>query len=173
MPSPASSMPTRRARDVAATSPGRAGMNLFSPRARPVRPVAGGTRTATPLWFGPDKRPLFGWVHAPTDGMARGAAVLCPPLFLEQDIAYYSFRRLAEELAARGVLAVRFDYDGTGDSAGGAEDPGRVRAWRRPPFGPPGPRASWPGTRAIRDGGWSGRSTPCIGFVFVMPPSQS
>src|SRR3984957_12824732 len=129
MPSPASSMPTRRARDVAATSPGRAGMNLFSPRARPVRPVAGGTRNATPLWFGPDKRPLFGWVHAPTDGMARGAAVLCPPLFLEQDIAYYSFRRLAEELAARGVLAVRFDYDGTGDSAGGDEDPGRVRAW--------------------------------------------
>ena len=63
-------------------------MNLFSPRARPVRPVAGGTGHATPLWFGPDERPLFGWVHAPNDGMARGAAVLCPPMFLEQDIAY-------------------------------------------------------------------------------------
>ena len=106
-------------------------MNLFSARARPVRPVAGGTGNATPLWFGPDERPLFGWVHAPNGGMARGAAVLCPPLFLEQDIAYYSFRRLAEELAARGVLAVRFDYDGTGDSAGGDEDPGRVRAWQQ------------------------------------------
>jgi alpha-beta hydrolase superfamily lysophospholipase len=106
-------------------------MNLFSSRARPVRPVAGGTGRATPLWFGPAERPLFGWVHAPKEGMARGAAVLCPPLFLEQDIAYYSFRRLAEELAARGVLAVRFDYDGTGDSAGGDEDPGRVRAWQK------------------------------------------
>ena len=106
-------------------------MNLFSSRARPVRPVAGGTGNGVPLWFGPDERPLFGWVHAPNDGTARGAAVLCPPLFLEQDIAYYTFRRLAEELAARGVLAVRFDYDGTGDSAGGDEDPGRVRAWQQ------------------------------------------
>ena len=106
-------------------------MNLFSSRARPVRSVAGDTGRATPLWFGPAERPLFGWVHAPRGGMARGAAVLCPPLFLEQDVASYSFRRLAEELAARGVLAVRFDYDGTGDSAGGDADPGRVRAWQK------------------------------------------
>jgi alpha-beta hydrolase superfamily lysophospholipase len=33
-------------------------------------------------------------------------------------------------LAARGLVAVRFDYDGTGDSAGSEDDPGRLAAWR-------------------------------------------
>jgi alpha-beta hydrolase superfamily lysophospholipase len=36
---------------------------------------------------------------------------------------------LAERLAERGFCALRFDYDGTGDSAGADGDPGRVEAW--------------------------------------------
>jgi alpha-beta hydrolase superfamily lysophospholipase len=40
-----------------------------------------------------------------------------------------AYRHLAERLAARGFPALRFDHDGTGDSAGRFDDPGRVRAW--------------------------------------------
>jgi alpha-beta hydrolase superfamily lysophospholipase len=47
----------------------------------------------------------------------------------EQLKAHYAYRRLAEALEAIGLLVVRFDYDGTGDSAGSDEDPARVQAW--------------------------------------------
>jgi alpha-beta hydrolase superfamily lysophospholipase len=80
-------------------------------------------------WFGPADRPLFGWLHAPPDGQARGAVILCAPLAREHTSAHYTYRLLAESLARSGLLAVRFDYDGTGDSAGADEDPGRVEAW--------------------------------------------
>ena len=85
--------------------------------------------TATPLWFGPSERPLFGWVHVPEDARARGAVVLCPPLARELTSTQNCYRLLAEALAGVGMLAVRFDYDGTGDSAGGDRDPHRVESW--------------------------------------------
>jgi alpha-beta hydrolase superfamily lysophospholipase len=85
--------------------------------------------TARALWFGPGERPLFGWVHAPDDGRVRGAVVLCPPLGLEGVCSYRAFRRMAEEMAAAGIAVVRFDYDGTGDSAGSQDEPGRIEAW--------------------------------------------
>lgn len=85
--------------------------------------------TESTLWFGPTDRPLFGWVHRPADGRAIGAVVLCPPLAREWTNAHYAYRLLAEHLAAAGMLAVRFDYDGTGDSAGEDGDPARVAAW--------------------------------------------
>src|ERR1700728_2476490 len=85
--------------------------------------------TATPLWFGPPARPLFGWVHLPQDNQARGAVVLCPPLARELTSTQVTFRLLAERLADAGLLAVRFDYEGTGDSAGGDRDPGRAESW--------------------------------------------
>lgn len=80
-------------------------------------------------WFGPPHRPLFGWIHAPETGRCRGAVVLCPPLAREHTSAHYTYRKLAEALAEAGLLAVRFDYDGVGDSSGGDEDEGRVEAW--------------------------------------------
>jgi alpha-beta hydrolase superfamily lysophospholipase len=85
--------------------------------------------TGTPLWFGPSERPLFGWVHAPDGPQAAGAVVLCPPLARELNSAQATFRHLATEIARAGMLAVRFDYDGTGDSSGSDRDPDRVRAW--------------------------------------------
>lgn len=85
--------------------------------------------TATPLWFGPPSRPLFGWIHAPADAKACGAVVLCPPVGRDRSGAHSTLRLLAEELAASGFVAVRFDYDGTGDSAGGERDPRRVESW--------------------------------------------
>ncbi len=55
--------------------------------------------------------------------------VLCNPLGPEAMSAHRAYRHFAERLAERGFGALRFDYDGTGDSAGSARDPGRVRAW--------------------------------------------
>lgn len=83
----------------------------------------------TQVWFGPSERPLFGWVSRPVDGLARGAAVLCPPMGEEGRAAHRTFRVLAETLADAGVLALRFDYDGTGDSAGLQDEPDRVAHW--------------------------------------------
>lgn len=86
--------------------------------------------SATPRWFGPPDRPLFGWFHLPDDGQARAWAVVCPPLGYEATGTHYTLRKLSEGLAASGVAVLRFDYDGTGDSAGRRDDPCRVPAWR-------------------------------------------
>jgi len=34
-----------------------------------------------------------------------------------------TYRHLADRLTARGLPTLRFDYDGTGDSAGESDDP--------------------------------------------------
>jgi len=77
------------------------------------------------VWFGSAERPLHGWVSVPAGGLARGGVVLCPPMGEEGRASHRTFRRLAEE----GLVALRFDYDGTGDSAGAQDDPDRVAAW--------------------------------------------
>lgn len=82
-----------------------------------------------PVWFGPDARPLFGWWHAPADGNARGAVILCPPLGRDHSKSYAAFRLLGQGLASAGMAALRFDYDGTGNSAGEPDDPDRLDAW--------------------------------------------
>lgn len=84
---------------------------------------------STQVWFGPSERPLYGWVAMPDDGQVRGGVVLCPPMGEEGRSAHRTFRRLAESLAESGFVALRFDYDGTGDSTGLQDDPDRVAAW--------------------------------------------
>jgi len=74
-------------------------------------------------------RTLFGWLHAP-DAAPRGLVVLCPPVGYDAICSHAALRALAEQLAAAGLLALRFDYHGTGDSAGCDHDPERVTAWR-------------------------------------------
>ncbi len=81
-----------------------------------------------PGWFGASDRPLFGWLHEPAAG-ARGAVVLCPPIGLELQQSQYCFGLLADALAAKGFVVVRFDYDGTGDSAGSSSEPAAVARW--------------------------------------------
>lgn len=85
--------------------------------------------TAEPIWFGPGRRPLFGWMHRPDGGSARSGVVLCPPIGDEERRAYLTYRKLAESLAASGIASIRFAYDGTGDSAGTFDDSNRVAAW--------------------------------------------
>jgi alpha-beta hydrolase superfamily lysophospholipase len=75
-------------------------------------------------------RALVGRYHAPAPEQARPVcAVLCNPLGYEALSVHRTMRHLGEHLAAHGVAALRFDYDGTGDSAGRADDPDRVAAW--------------------------------------------
>jgi alpha-beta hydrolase superfamily lysophospholipase len=82
-----------------------------------------------PLWFGPEHRPLFGWLHVPADGQVRGGVLLCPTLGMEAVSAHNAYRRLADRLADAGFAALRFDYEGTGDSSGLQHDPGRLATW--------------------------------------------
>lgn len=83
---------------------------------------------AEATWFGPADRPLSGWLHVPDGGRSRGGVVICPPLGMEYVNSHRAIRLVAEELAVRGFVTFRFDYDGTGDSAGSPDDPDRVSA---------------------------------------------
>lgn len=79
----------------------------------------------TPLYFGSPQRRLFG-IYAPASAAARRtrAIVLCPPWGQEYLRAHRSLRQLALRLSAAGFHVLRFDYFGTGDSAGDLEDAG-------------------------------------------------
>jgi alpha-beta hydrolase superfamily lysophospholipase len=85
--------------------------------------------TSRPIWFGPKDRPLFGWLHEPDGAAASIAVVVCNSLGAEAHTAKPALKRLCEQLSDAGVTSLRFDYDGTGDSAGELADPGRVAAW--------------------------------------------
>ena len=98
-------------------------------RRRSTRASDDTVTSSCPVWFGDEERPAFGWFHSPEHGLARGGAVICPPLGFDYIHGHYALRLLAERLAAGGFCVLRFDYDGTGDSAGGTGDPGRLDAW--------------------------------------------
>jgi uncharacterized protein len=72
-----------------------------------------------PLFIGTAQRRLFG-VYEPA-ARSRGkprAAVLCYPWGSEYIYAHRSMRQLAGRLSMAGFHTLRFDYFGTGDSAG-------------------------------------------------------
>lgn len=71
-----------------------------------------------PFYFGTSERRLFGLYEAARRGPARHAVVLCHPWGAEYLHAYRAMRQLSQMLAAAGIHSLRFDYFGTGDSAG-------------------------------------------------------
>lgn len=76
-----------------------------------------------PLFIGTAQRRIFG-IHEPP-AIARGpvrAAVLCHPWNCEYTYAHRSMRQLASRLSMCGFHTLRFDYFGTGDSAGDASE---------------------------------------------------
>ncbi|HEY4305330.1 MAG TPA: alpha/beta hydrolase [Gemmatimonadaceae bacterium] len=81
------------------------------------------------VYIGPPERRLLAWIHTPATAERDCAVVLCAPFGQESTGVYRGFRYWASGLAAAGFPTVRFDYHGTGDSAGGFDDPGCVRAW--------------------------------------------
>lgn len=90
---------------------------------------------ALPLYFGVqgsaidhDDRPLFGWLHS-AETPAKLGLVICNPFGYEAICTHRVLRHFAQAAAAAGVPALRFDYDGTGDSAGDDREPRRLDAW--------------------------------------------
>jgi pimeloyl-ACP methyl ester carboxylesterase len=76
-----------------------------------------------PFFFGSGSRRLFG-IYTPARAPATPprAAVLCSPWGQEYLRAHRTLRQLALQLARAGVDVLRFDYHGTGDSAGEPPD---------------------------------------------------
>src|SRR4029453_12762043 len=90
------------------------------------------TPTARPHYLTQGERQLFTWHHPARPTARRGAGVvLCAPIGSEYICAYRAWRILAERLAGVGFDVFRFDYEGTGDSAGDPEEPNRLQAWLR------------------------------------------
>ncbi len=70
------------------------------------------------FYFGPSAASLLGCYHPPQQLSRHEGVVLCNPFGQEYLRAHRSLRRLAESLAEQGYAVLRFDYRGTGDSAG-------------------------------------------------------
>jgi pimeloyl-ACP methyl ester carboxylesterase len=82
-----------------------------------------------PFFFGPSSQPLYGVYHPPHSQLGRTTAVvLCYPLGQEYMRAHRAFRQLALLLSKAGFHVLRFDYYGTGDSAGFGEQ-GTIEQW--------------------------------------------
>ncbi|MEO8904973.1 MAG: alpha/beta fold hydrolase [Polyangiaceae bacterium] len=101
---------------------GLRGLDMGQPQPSPQPPPK-------PFWFGTVERPLFGWYHAPKHRTPRACVVMCNAFGHEAMVAHRTYRRLALRLAAEGFGVLRFDYDGTGDSAGDDGDDARVQSW--------------------------------------------
>ncbi|CAM3728070.1 alpha/beta hydrolase [Tsukamurella strandjordii] len=80
-------------------------------------------------YLGTDPDAVFGVLHLPASGRARGSVLLLPSLAKEQFDATRGMRRLAAQLADRGLAVLRIDYLGTGDSAHSEDGDDAVEQW--------------------------------------------
>lgn len=82
------------------------------------------------LFFGEKNRQLLGFHHVPA-GKAKPVAVLCcHPSPQEYMRTYRAVKNLAEGLSRAGMHVMRFDWSGTGDSAGRLRD-ARLETWQQ------------------------------------------
>lgn len=71
-----------------------------------------------PIWLDGDGRRLYGGLHMPSSNVAKLGVLLVPPLFHEQPRSRRFVTEVASGLAKLGLPCLRFDFFGTGDSAG-------------------------------------------------------
>jgi uncharacterized protein len=82
-----------------------------------------------PFFFGAGDGQLFGCYHGAQSGHARNwGVVLCYPIGHEHILAHRAYRLLAQRLSMIGFHTLRFDYFGSGDSAGDAGE-GSISRW--------------------------------------------
>ena len=81
-----------------------------------------------PFYFGSSEVPLFGLYHPAVNASAGRGVIIANPLGHEYLPAYPALRTLAGRLSQAGLHVLRFDYSGTGDSAGEAGE-GSVDGW--------------------------------------------
>ena len=101
-------------------------MSLATPLVSPARPAAGacarrseGLMPMNPLRFQRDERDLYAQLILPAGGMpCSQGVVFCNPLGQEAIRTHRMYRVLADRLGAASFAVLRFDYYGTGDSAG-------------------------------------------------------
>ncbi|MFI4969156.1 MAG: hypothetical protein ACHP7D_03045 [Lysobacterales bacterium] len=72
-----------------------------------------------PRWIGAASRPLYAAAHPAPD--ARVGVVMAPPLLHEQPRSRRVLVEIASRFAEAGLPCLRFDWFGTGDSAGAGE----------------------------------------------------
>ena len=76
-----------------------------------------------PFFFGSSSKRLFGVYHPPKGQVVRSeGVVMCYPFGMEYMRSHRAFRQLALLLSKKGFHVFRFDYYGTGDSAGEGEE---------------------------------------------------
>jgi pimeloyl-ACP methyl ester carboxylesterase len=75
-----------------------------------------------PFFFGASARQLFGAYEPAAETTIGDGAVLCAPFGDEYFLSHSAYRLLARQLSHSGCHALRFDYFGTGDSAGDFEE---------------------------------------------------
>ena len=75
---------------------------------------------AHPLYIGPGNE-LFGLYHASTTP-STVAILLCPPMGQDMIRSHRVYWQLREALAMKGIASLRFDYYGSGDSAGASRE---------------------------------------------------
>lgn len=83
------------------------------------------------IWIGPEDRPLAARVWQPVGQSSGVGILLLPAVCYEYWSGFFTLRALAEDLARRGHLVLRIDYDGYGDSAGQQTDPDRWAHWNQ------------------------------------------
>ena len=86
-------------------------------------------KVALPIVFNTSSGWCSGWLHAANNFKLGVGVLLCSPLGYEANCTHGTYTQLAENLASLGFDVLRFDYQGTGDSAGSDVDPDRVKAW--------------------------------------------
>jgi alpha-beta hydrolase superfamily lysophospholipase len=91
------------------------------------RPEHGGPE---PFYFRSGTSQLFGWLHQPT-WQARSdlGLVICAPFGYEAICSHRTMRSIAEQATLLGMPAIRFDYQGTGDSQDIDAEADQLAAW--------------------------------------------
>jgi alpha-beta hydrolase superfamily lysophospholipase len=83
-----------------------------------------------PIQFGGASSALSGVFHPAAEPRRATGVVISNPIGDNDVRAHRALRHLALALADAGFAALRFDFRGTGDSAGSERDPGCADGWR-------------------------------------------